>query len=166
MDPAEGDTPRAGDMGPEGDIREVGRETGVVATDRVIDIVGRDRATGDMEILVLPCLHRGSPVRERNNSVLTFRKGSASAGINVHMPMTTGQDPLRLHLRGKLYVNSLRKETAGRERNAITRTTKPCYRPPLVRVQVIMKDLNLEGTVRLLLEEMMVMIFPRGGSLP
>ena len=48
----------------------------------------------------------------------------------------------------------------------ITRTTKPCYRPPLVQVQVIMKDLHLEEIVRLLLEEMMVMIFPRGGSLP
>jgi hypothetical protein len=101
MDPAEGDTPRAGDMGPEGDIREVGRETGVVATDRVIDIVGRDRATGDMGILVLPCLHRENPVQEQSNSVLTFRRDCASAETNVHMPMTPGQDPLRLHLRGK-----------------------------------------------------------------
>ena len=101
MDPAEGDTPRAGNMGPEGGIREVGRETGVVATDRVIDIVERGRATGDMGILVLPCLRRENQVQEQNNSVLTFRKGCASAGINVHTPMTTGQDPLRLHLRGK-----------------------------------------------------------------
>ena len=101
MDPAEGDTPRAGDMGPEGDIREVGRETGVVATDRVIDIAERDRAIGVMGILVPPCLHRESPVRGQSNSVLTFRKDCASAETNVHMPMTTGQDPLRLHLRGK-----------------------------------------------------------------
>ena len=101
MDPVKGDTPRAGDMGPEGGIREVGRETGVVATDRVIDIVGRDRATGGMGILVPPCLHRENPVQEQSNSVLTFRKDCASAGTNVHMPMTTGQDPLRLHLRGK-----------------------------------------------------------------
>jgi len=101
MDPAEGDTPRAGDMGPEGDILGVGRETSVVATDRVIDIVERDHAIGVMEILVLPCLHRESPAQGQSNSVLTFRRDCASAETNVHMPMTTGQDPLRLHLRGK-----------------------------------------------------------------
>ena len=101
MDPAGGGIPLAGDTAPEENAPEVGQGIGAVATDQDIDTVERDRAADVMATLVLLRLHRESPVRSQSNSVSTSKRGYASVGTNVRMPMTTGQDLLRLRPRGK-----------------------------------------------------------------